>query len=335
MPLAAWFKPLTLVLLIPLSLRLLGTYAILSGPWSLIAGVMGPLLGLIAAIVAAVLIKKRPNQRLVFSVMMLLNLTLVIEDVRWSLDDTEQATPVMTWNVALGFSEQHRCVQRVIADHNPRIIALQEIRQEGLESVARALDMRCTWAGYFPKLGSNGLGLCVPKEWTIHLAQQRRFTSHTQYAYLFAEIRPSEGKPFNVMNVHLQSPELSRQQKGAKSAPSILGHTTARQIWQLFEVLRVAQGLDDPLLIAGDFNSTPNTWVHGQMRQLFRDAHRRRGRGIGASRWFGGWLPVRIDYLYASRAMDWRGKTRAYDAGGCSDHHPVMGWLNLPNSGAL
>ena len=331
MPLTNWLQPLALILLIPLSLRLLGTYAILSGPWSLIAGVLGPLLGLIAAIVAGILIKRRPKQRAIFIVMMLLNLTLVVEDLRWSLDDRDRAIPVMTWNVALGYSQQHRCVQKVIADHNPQIVALQEIRKDGLESVARALDMRCTWAGYFPKMGSNGLGLCVPKEWTIHLAQQRRFTSHTQYAYLFAEIRPSTGKPFNFMNVHLQSPELSRQQKGRQSAPSILGHTTARQIWQLFEVLRVAQGLDDPLLIAGDFNSTPNTWVHGQMRQLFVDAHRRRGRGLGASRWFGDWLPVRIDYLYASKTMDWRGATRAYDAGGCSDHHPVMGWLNPPS----
>ena len=226
MPQASWFKPLTLILLIPLSLRLLGTYAILSGPWSLIAGVVGPLLGLIAACGSAVLIIRRPHQRRVFIVMMLLNLTLVVEDIRWSLDETDQAIPVMTWNVALGFSQQHRCVQKVIAEHNPRIVALQEIRQEGLESVARALDMRCSWAGYFPKLGSNGLGLCVPKEWTIHLAQQRRFTSHTQYAYLFAEIRPTEGQPFNFMNVHLQSPELSRQQRGKQSAPSILGTWT-------------------------------------------------------------------------------------------------------------
>jgi len=330
MPLASWFKPLTFILLVPLSLRLLGTYAILSGPWSLIAGVLGPLLGLLAVVLAGVMIKNRPKQRWLFVIMMLLNFALVIEDVRWSLDDNGQAVPVMTWNVALGFSQQHRCVQKVIAEHNPRIIALQEIRQKGLESVARALDMRCTWAGYFPKIGSNGLGLCVPKDWSIHLAQQRQFTSHTQYAYLFAEIRPAQGLPFNFMNVHLQSPELSRQQQGKQSAPNILGHTTARQIWQLFEVLRVAQGLDDPLLIAGDFNSTPNTWVHRQMRQLFSDAHRHRGRGMGASRWFGGWFPVRIDYLYSSTTMSWRGVTRSYDAAGCSDHHPVMGWLSLP-----
>lgn len=40
------------ILLLPLALRLLGTYAILSGPWSLIAGVLGPVLGLLAAAIA-------------------------------------------------------------------------------------------------------------------------------------------------------------------------------------------------------------------------------------------------------------------------------------------
>ena len=329
-PLGFLSKLAVILLLLPLALRLLGTYAILSGPWSLIAGVLGPILGLVAAATALAQAVTRRSQRMVFVGITMLNLGLAIEDVRWSFDSPEHAVPVMTWNVALGYSQQHRCVQKVIARHEPKIVALQEIRQEGLESVARALDMRCTWAGYFPQPGSNGLGLCVPKAWEIHLAQQRRFTSHTQYAYLFAEIRPTKGPAFNVMNVHLQSPELSRQQKGKRSAPSILGHTTARQIWQLFEVLRVAQGLDDPLLIAGDFNSTPNTWVHGQMRDRFVDAHRQRGRGVGSSRWIGDLLPVRIDYLYASKHLDWRGVTRALDSDGCSDHQPVIGWLNPP-----
>ena len=193
--------------------------------------------------------------------------------------------------------------------------------------------MHCTWAGYFPKPGSNGLGLCVPKDWGIHLAQQRRFSNKTQYAYLFAELRPPGRRPFNMMNVHLQSPELSRQQtRATTSAPSIFGHTTARQIWQFFEVMRVAQGLDDPLLIAGDFNSTPNTWVHGQMRQTFNDAHRSSGRWLGVTRWFGGWLPVRIDYLYASKTLAWKGLTQSLDNDGCSDHLPVLGWLSVPKA---
>lgn len=326
---AVWVRPLALLLLLPLSLRLLGTYAILSGPWSLIVGVVSPFLSLLAVTVAAAMIWK-DRLRLVFGTLLVLNLGLAVEDLRWALDHPEPALPVMTWNVALGYSNQHRCVQKVIAEHEPKVIALQEIRQGGLESAARALDMRCTWAGYFPKMGSNGLGLCVPKGWSIRLAQQRQFTSHNQYAYLFAEIRPAQGAPFNIMNVHLQSPELSRQQRSAATGPSILGHTTARQIWQLFEVLRVAQALDDPLLIAGDFNSTPNTWVHGQMRARFTDAHRARGRGLGITRWVADWLPVRIDYLYASSELNWARTTRALDARGCSDHQPVMGWLTLP-----
>ena len=118
----------------------------------------------------------------------------------------------------------------MIAEHEPKVIALQEIRQGGLESAARALDMRCTWAGYFPKMGSNGLGLCVPKGWSIRLAQQRQFTSHNQYAYLFAEIRPAQGAPFQHHERPPKALEFSRQQRSAATGPSILGHTTARQI---------------------------------------------------------------------------------------------------------
>jgi endonuclease/exonuclease/phosphatase (EEP) superfamily protein YafD len=93
--------------------------------------------------------------------------------------------------------------------------------------------------------------------------------------------------------------------------------------------MRVAQDLDDPLLIAGDFNSTPNTWVHGQLRAFLSDAHRARGLGAGITRWIRGMLPVRIDYLYASDAMTWSGTTQSMDKGSCSDHAPVVGYLNL------
>ncbi len=325
-----------LLLLLPLSLRLLGTYAVLSGPWSLVAGVVGPALGLVAMGVALWLMRLDAKRRWAFIALACLNLGLAVEDFRLGLFTPKQGMPVITWNVALGYSEgadRHRCVQRVLGQHEPKIIALQEIRHDGLEGIARALDMHCTWAGYFPTPGSNGLGLCVPKDWGIHLAQQRRFSAKTQYAYLFAELRPPNQQPFNMMNVHLQSPELSRQQTAKDSTtPSIFAHTTARQIWQFFEVMRVAQSLDDPLLIAGDFNSTPNTWVHGQMRQAFVDAHRHAGRGLGLTRLIGGWLPVRIDYLYASATLAWLGVTRSLSNDGCSDHLPVLGWLGVPKT---
>ena len=64
-----------------------------------------------------------------------------------------------------------------------------------------------------------------------------------------------------------------------------------------FEVLRVL--LDDPLLIA-DLHPTLNTCA-GQMRTLSIA----RGRGLGITRWVADWLPVRIDYLYASSEPNW------------------------------
>ena len=313
---------------IPVILRVLGTYAILSGPWSLIAGVVAPTLSLLAAVLGTVLVV-RGQRHIVLILLLIGNTWLTFEDVRvtWSSETT--GVKVMTWNTALGYADQHRCVQKVLGTHQPDILALQEIREVGLKGIQTALDMNCTWAGYFPQKGSNGLGLCVPKDWNVRLAQQRPYSRTNPYAYLFAEVQPPKAPALNVMNVHLQSPALSAQQQPNRSTQRILGHTTARQIWQLFEVMRVAQDLDDPLLIAGDFNSTPNTWVHGQLRAFFWDAHRARGLGAGITRWIRGIVPVRIDYLYASKAITWSGITQSMDKGGCSDHAPVVGYLNL------
>ena len=213
-----------LLLLLPLTLRVLGTYAVLSGPWSLVAGVLGPALGILGTAAAVWLLRTEANRRWLVAGLALLNGGLAVEDFRLGWFPQSGGLPVITWNVALGYSEQHRCVQRVLGQHEPKIIALQEVRQDGLEGIAVALDMHCTWAGYFPKPGSNGLGLCVPKDWGIHLAQQRRFSNKTQYAYLFAELRPPGLRPFNMMNIHLQSPELSRQQTPpTSSAPNVFG----------------------------------------------------------------------------------------------------------------
>jgi endonuclease/exonuclease/phosphatase (EEP) superfamily protein YafD len=309
---------------VPLALRLLGTYAILSGPWSLIAGVLGPLLGVLGFFAAGVALM-RGGPRIGLGFLACLNLGLAVEDLRLNTKVSQQGLSVITWNTALGYSAKQRCVQKVLGREKAQIVALQELRQDDLENIAVALDMRCTWAGYFPIPGSNGLGLCVPKDWGIHLAQQRSYSKKTQYAYLFAELRPPQGKAFNVMNVHLQSPALSRQQSKRRGPSGVFAHTTARQIWQLFEMMRVASGLDDPLLLLGDFNSTPNTWAHGQLRERFSDGHRAAGQGLGSTRRLAGWLPVRIDYLYASKHLRWLDGTRSLDDGGCSDHRPVIG----------
>lgn len=317
---------------VPSALRLLGTYAILSGPWSLIAGVLGPVLGLLGFFGAGFAFF-RGGPRLALGFLACLNLGLAVEDLRLSSHSSQQGISVITWNTALGYSSKVRCVQKVLGDENAQVVALQELRQDDLENIALALDMRCTWAGYFPAPGSNGLGLCVPKDWGIHLAQQRSYSTKTQYAYLFAELRPPQGRAFNVMNVHLQSPALSRQQSKRRGPSSVFAHTTARQIWQLFEMMRVASGLDDPLLLLGDFNSTPNTWVHRQLRERFSDGHRAAGQGLGFTRRLGSWLPVRIDYLYASEHLRWLGGTRSLGEGGCSDHRPVIGRFTTKDEG--
>jgi endonuclease/exonuclease/phosphatase (EEP) superfamily protein YafD len=311
---------------------LLGTYAILSGPWSLIAGVLGPLLGLLGVFAAGMaLLRGGPRMSLGF--LACLNLGLAVEDLRLNTKSSEQGISVITWNTALGYSSKSRCIQKLLGHEKAQVVALQELRQDDLENIAVALDMRCTWAGYFPAAGSNGLGLCVPKDWGIHLAQQRSYSKRTQYAYLFAEIRPPQGNAFNVMNVHLQSPALSRQQSRNRGPSGVFAHTTARQIWQLFEMMRVASGLDDPLLLLGDFNSTPNTWVHRQLRERFSDGHRAGGLGLGFTRRLAAWLPVRIDYLYASKHLQWLSGTRSLDAGGCSDHRPVSGRFRAKTDG--
>ena len=134
-----------------------------------------------------------------------------------------------------------------------------------------------------------------------------------------------------MINTHLQSVYLSKLQRGSSSTPDVLAHTSAQQTRQLLEMVRVGEHLRDPLLLMGDFNSTPNTWVHNRLRRRFLDAHRTTGFGFGWTRWLYDKIPARIDYLYADRRLRFVGATRSA-ASTCSDHAPVVSVLAPPKT---
>jgi endonuclease/exonuclease/phosphatase family metal-dependent hydrolase len=74
----------------------------------------------------------------------------------------------------------------------------------------------------------------------------------------------------------------------------------ATQAEQVASVRSLVAGFSDPTIIAGDFNSTPDSAIHTALRRQLDDSWRRAGRGPGITRLVGGWLPLRIDYVYTT-----------------------------------
>lgn len=81
-----------------------------------------------------------------------------------------------------------------------------------------------------------------------------------------------------------------------------------------------------PVIVCGDFNDTPVSYVYRTMRGKLKDAFVESGSGFGAT--YNGRLPsLRIDYIFHDPAFkSWNFETLPLPY---SDHHPIMTTLDL------
>ena len=70
-------------------------------------------------------------------------------------------------------------------------------------------------------------------------------------------------------------------------------------------------------------------WHHRALRRQLKDAHRSTGLGWGWTR-FKGYLPLRIDYMYSSKSINWTAPTRVLYDVSCSDHYPIESAFSWP-----
>ena len=146
-----------------------------------------------------------------------------------------------------------------------------------------------------------------------------------------------------VINVHLRSNQISETdikfmddlaQLEAQQSPvkthslRIFGKITSAfkvRSHQIAILKKEIANSPHPVIVAGDFNDTPASFVAGSMRDAgLYDAFTESGRGYGNT--YGGALPpIRIDYIYSDSHF----KPFNYHTGyqPFSDHYPIQAWL--------
>ncbi len=82
----------------------------------------------------------------------------------------------------------------------------------------------------------------------------------------------------------------------------------------------------NPVILGGDFNDVPQSYLYQQVSRTHRDAFVKKGKGIG--RTYRGPLPgLRIDYLFAEEEMEpTHFSVDKYDI---SDHYPIRATFDL------
>ena len=155
-------------------------------------------------------------------------------------------------------------------------------------------------------------------------------------AGIYADI-DVKGDTIRVYALHLESYRLGNNEKeiyknltsgntenatqGVKKISSRLVHANRNRANQAIKVKSHVQQSPYPVIICGDFNDTPMSYVYRQMCRDMKDAFVEAGRGYGYT-----FLPMhrllRIDYVMCSHDIDIK-DYRIMDECTLSDHLPV------------
>jgi vancomycin resistance protein VanJ len=249
---------------------------------------------------------------------------------RPSPEDAAVQLRILTCNVD-GDAARLPALGQRIRDHRPRIVALQECGAISTES----------WPGewHVERAGQLLLASPYPLRDVRLLERSLPPSRWPPVNGLRAVVDLPEG-PVTVCCVHLRTPRFALDQLLSRRTLINLRRGSAvrmETIYRQVEVQEILAWLDDvegPLLVVGDLNTPPESWLLGKWRRQFSDTFGRVGRGYGYTKITEHWIfryGTRIDYVLCGPGVEpLRGWVDA-DIG--SDHLPLLAdvqWVPSP-----
>ncbi len=157
----------------------------------------------------------------------------------------------------------------------------------------------------------------------------------TSNSTLWANIELPGGKIVRVYNVHLQSNKVTKDAEKVIEDPQNLdeiskvmnkvGGATSIRAEQAERLREHILDCPYPVIICGDFNDTPNSFVYHHIGDGLTDTFEERGFGVGST--FAGSLPLlRIDYILIDPGFQTY-QCRVVRDNTWSDHYPV--WATM------
>ncbi len=178
-------------------------------------------------------------------------------------------------------------------------------------------------------------GTVIFSRFPIEAGGEIPFGNNTGNSSLWGDIRIGK-KLVRFYNVHFQSNKVAVTTEKVIENPELDDRETWREIGGVLnrvggatsvrseQARRVREHLvasPNPVIICGDFNDTPNSYVYARISEGLTDTFREKGLGLGTT--FAGALPLlRIDYILTEKTC----RTFACRVihGGESDHYPVV-----------
>lgn len=165
---------------------------------------------------------------------------------------------------------------------------------------------------------------------------------NTTNSTLWADIQLAPKKIVRVYNVHLQSNRVTNttakvirtgdldNEETWEDIGFVLGRVGSATSTRSEQAQKLREHIDAckrPVIVCGDFNDTPNSYVYSVVSSGLNDTFREKALGLGTT--FGGALPLlRIDYILTEKSIT-TFSCRTIRDGDFSDHYPVFVALGI------
>ncbi len=194
-------------------------------------------------------------------------------------------------------------------------------------------------AGYPFKVHQSRGPLAVLSRYPLSKAAINFFSNRAN-GYVVVDVESPQGT-FRLFNAHLQTNGISLLANDVTTNGDIRERSTWQKIKTMFgrygrsNKVRTAQGAEilvamqqspHPVILGGDFNDVPTSYLYQQFRSHVQDAHLEASWGLGTT--YKSLLPgLRIDYILPDYAFEVHGFERIP----CpfSDHHAVRAIISL------
>jgi vancomycin resistance protein VanJ len=238
---------------------------------------------------------------------------------------------VMSYNVRLfnAYEEKpeknaEEVISEILAAKAPEVLSIQEYYRKSQFTFS---DYPHQYIHY--KDGNNKLGHAILSKYPI--VNKGAFDFKDSYNNAVYVDIVKEKDTIRVYNLHLQSlgilPRLDYLQDGNKDRlRKRMENAFKKQEYQTRIILTHKETSPYPVIVNGDFNNTPFSYIYRRLKEDMKDSFLERGSGLGTTFTFDSY-PMRIDYILTSDDFDvvnFETLDKSF-----SDHYPVfalLGW---------
>ncbi len=257
---------------------------------------------------------------------------------------------IMTYNIdnftyllkGQDLEKRNAAFEKFIKKENPDIICLQESFITTPEYHTRIKKIPCL-AAYPHTIHPVEKGMVIfskiapIEQGKIPLAEERNETANGAN---YADFNINS-KPIRLIITHLQSNSITERTAAIIESHNIRDQDTKENAKDIIRSVRdmsyfrakQGEGINAfikkspyPIIVAGDFNDTPQSYTYAKISENLQDAFAQKGFGLGIT--YGGKIPaLRIDYILVSpklKVLSHRIPKQPF-----SDHYPVVAEIGV------